>query len=460
MKKYNLILAIFTIATLVGCVNPDTYRTPEFLGVCGDLSANKAVQAITSVSNGTTTKYTGDDIIEAYVTSSDLGGNFYKSISLVSVDGTVGFSMPIDDYNLYTKFEPGRKVYINMKDRYFNKQYGSTVIGSLFNNDTPSIPGDDKVGRISGAEYQNIITASCSSFVKEETLLNKLTVTQAKSDANLNKLIELDNVQFTDESLGKKFYDTSVFTIGGATNHQIIDTNGATVIVRISQYATFANESIPSGSGKIVGVMTKYGSDYQFMVRTKNDINLTEGRLSFDFFPPIGGTNLTYVSSLNETFTAYTTNLQVFPEYINDAVVGSRYWQVKAFNLNNYIQMTSYGGTPEANRALFMVPVNFTAASVFSFKSKAGFSNGNCLKVYYTTDYVQGANTTNATFTDITANFVLSPGSSTGYPTNFTNSNNYNIPAGITGTGFFVFEYTGNGTGITTTMQIDDIVIN
>ena len=32
---------------------------------------------------------------------------------------------------------------------------------------------------------------------------------------------------------------------------------------------------------------------------------------------------------------------------------------------------------------------------------------------------------------------------------------------GITGNGFFVFEYTGNGSGgPTTTMQIDDIVIN
>jgi hypothetical protein len=36
-----------------------------------------------------------------------------------------------------------------------------------------------------------------------------------------------------------------------------------------------------------------------------------------------------------------------------------------------------------------------------------------------------------------------------------------NIPAGVTGNGFFVFEYVGNGAGgITTTMQIDDIVIN
>ena len=187
--------------------------------------------------------------------------------------------MPIDDYNLYTKYEPGRKVYINMTNRYFNKQYGSTVIGSLYNNDTPADIGDDKVGRISGVEYQDILTASCSSFLKEDLLVNKLTIANAKNDANLNKLIEFTNVQFTDESLGKKYYDPSLNVLGGATNHQIIDANGAKLIVRISEYATFAAESIPSGNGKIVGVMTKYNSDYQFMIRSINDVKLTGERV-------------------------------------------------------------------------------------------------------------------------------------------------------------------------------------
>ncbi len=47
------------------------------------------------------------------------------------------------------------------------------------------------------------------------------------------------------------------------------------------------------------------------------------------------------------------------------------------------------------------------------------------------------------------------------FPNNFTNSGNWAIPASLTGNGFIVFEYTGNGNGgPTTTMQIDDIVVN
>jgi hypothetical protein len=347
-----------------------------------------------------------------------------------------------------------------MKNRYIVREFGSPIIGNLYNGGTPDDPSDDEVGRISPVEYQSIITRSCDK-VEESQIINNITISQALNDSYLNKLIEFDNVQFTDASLGKTYYDATLNDLGGSTNHLITNEFGNTIIVRVSSYANFASKAVPSKSGKIRGVLTKYNSDYQFMVRTESDINLTNDRLAIDFFPPIGGTAIAYSGSLNEPFTTYTaTNQQVFPAYINDAVVGSRYWQVKTFSGNRYIQMTSFGGTAEANRTLFFVPVDFTAASNFSFKSKAGFANGNCLKVYYTTDYVPGTNATNATYTDITSSFTISPGLSSGYPTNFTNSGNYAIPGTLTGNGFFVFEYTGNGTGVTTTMQIDDILIN
>ncbi|MFN3967491.1 DUF5689 domain-containing protein [Flavobacterium sp.] len=459
MKNLKFLALAFTAATFVGCVNDD-FKDPDLSGNCTDLTTTKTVQEIAALATASYVKYEGEDIIEAYVTSSDEGGNFYKSISLVSVDGQQGFSIPVDDYNLYTKYEPGRKVFVDMKNRYIVREFGSPVIGNLYNNGTPDITTDDEVGRISPVEYQSVITRSCTK-VEESAIINNITINQALNDSYLNKLIEFDNVQFTDASIGKTYFDATLNDLGGATNHLITNEFGNTIIVRVSSYSTFASKAVPSKSGKVRGVLTKYNSDYQFMVRTESDINLTNDRLSIDFYPPIGGTAINYTASLNEPFTTYTTtNQQIFPAYINDAVVGGRYWQIKTFGGNRYIQMTSFGGTPETNRTLFFVPVDFAAASNFSFKSKAGFANGNCLKVYYTTDYAPGTNATNATYVDITSSFTISPGLSSGYPTNFTNSGNYAIPGSLTGNGFFVFEYSGSGTGITTTMQIDDILIN
>lgn len=455
MKNLKLVLTTAVFATLVGCVNGDDYGTPDLSNDCVTIATTKEVSDITSISTATTVQYTTTDAIdyiEAYVTSSDEGGNFYKSISMMSLDGLQGFSMPVDNYNLYTEFEPGRKVTIKLdKNRYFNKQHGSTVLGSSYNGG---------VGRISGVEYKDVILRSCDN-VNEDDIVKNISIATAKNDQYLNMLIEFDAVQFTDPSLGKKYYDASLNSLGGATNHEITDEFGNKVILRVSEFATFASNAVPSLNGKIRGVMTKYNSDYQFMIRTLNDVNLTNTRLDIDLYPPIGGSAIVYDATLNEPFTSYTTsNQQVFPKYINDAAVGSRYWQVKTFSGNKYIQMSSFGGTPEANRSLFIVPVDMTAASTLSFKTKDGFNNGNVLKVYYTTNYVPGTQITNATLVDITSNFTIASGTTSGYAANFTNSGTYNIPAGVTGNGFFVFEYTGNGTGITTTMQIDDILIN
>ncbi|MFI0427352.1 MAG: DUF5689 domain-containing protein [Flavobacterium sp.] len=459
MKKTLKLLSLSVFMTLVSCVNGDDYGTPNLSGECTDLIANKLVTDISSTATSSVQQYstTNDDIIEAYVTSSDEGGNFYKSISLVSTDGALGFSIPVDAYNLYTKYEPGRKVFVKMKSLYFynNSLTNSLEIGELLDNGEPE---PDQVGRISGVTYENIVVRGCTK-VDEETLVNSVTIPTLLNDSYLNKIVELDNVQFSDGNVGKTYYDATN-QIGGATNNTVSDNSGNTVIVRVSEFATFAGNIIPSENGKIRGVLTKYLGTYQLMVRTLNDIKLNNTR--FDSNPPIGGSAIVYSGTLNEPFTSYTTtNQQIFPKYINDAAVGSRYWQVKTFSGNKYIQMTSFGGTAEANRTLFIVPVDMTAASTFSFESKAGFHNGNVLKVYYTTNYTPGTQITTATLTDITSSFTISPGLPSGYPTNFTPSGVYNIPAGITGNGFFVFEYVGNGTGgPTTTMQIDNIVIN
>ena len=440
----------------MSCVNGDNYGTPDLSNDCVTIAKTKEVADITNISTATTVRYTtgeNTDYIEAYVTSSDEGGNFYKSISMMSLDGLKGFSMPVDNYNLYTEFEPGRKVSIKLdKNRYYNKQHGSTILGSSYNGG---------VGRISGVEYKEVILRSCEN-VNENTIVKNLTIAAAKNDQYLNTLIEFDAVQFTDASLGKKYYDASLNSIGGATNHEISDQFGNKVIVRVSEFANFASSAVPSFNGKVRGVMTKYNSDYQFMIRTLKDVNLNNTRLDIDLNPPIGGSAIVYDATLNEPFTSYTTtNQQIFPKYINDAAVGSRYWQRKTFGGNTYIQMSSFGGTPEANRTLFIVPVDMTAANTLSFKTKDGFNNGNVLKVYYTTNYIPGTQITNATLVDITSNFTIASGTASGYAANFTNSGNYNIPVGVTGNGFFVFEYLGNGSGgATTTMQIDDIVIN
>ena len=468
MKKIILkSLLLVTISLgITSCVNDDSYSTPTDTLDTYELTTTTTVAAVNSAATGTPVEYTADDIIEAYVTSSDESGTFYKSISFQTIptDGSapIGFSVPIDVTTLYGEgFTPGRKVYIKLKGLYTAKVFGSLQIGSLFEGNS--------VGRLSVFEWKNHLFPS-ATVVDEDTFVRTLTLTQAYTDANQNTLVELDAVQFTDGSINngtnnRTYYD--VDSGGGATNHLLTALTGGTQrIIRFSSFAIFTGNEVAQGSGKIRGVLSKFNTDFQFIVRYESDIKLNNPRV--DVFPAIVGNANVFTGSLNEPFTSYTTPNQTnFPKYINDAALGSRYWQLKSFGnpVNRYIEMSSFNGSGSPGvpaKTLFFVPVDFTAASTFTFKEQIRFNAGVALKVYYVTsaNYTPGQAANMSLFTNITNSFT-----GISYPANgasenaFNSAGTYSIPATLTGTGYFVFEYIGTTT-VTTTVQIDDIVIN
>lgn len=466
----SILLLSLTAGLFTSCINDDNYGTPDNTLVTSELTPTTTVAAVLAATNGTPTEITTEDIIEAYVTSSDEKGTFYKSISFQTIptDGSnpIGFSVPINATTLYGKgFTPGRKVYIKLQGLYSAIVYGSMQIGSLYQptpTDTPA------VGRISEFDWKLHLFPS-STIVPEDEFVRHFALGAAYTDAVQNTLIELDDVQFSDTSINRTYYD--VDSGGGATNHALVSAaGGSSKIIRFSSFCPFTGKQVPKGSGSIRGVLTKYSTDFQFIVRYEHDIKLTEDR--FDTSPPIVGIANVFSAAFTENFESYSStspNNKIFPKYINDAVVGTRYWQTTLFGGNRYIQMTSFTSSSsttlvnENNRAIFLMPVDLTAANTFSFQTKEGFSNGSVLKVYYilATNYTPGGPINNANLVDITSSFSYSPGSSSGYPTNFTNSGAYAIPAGITGNGYFVFEYIGSGlTGLTSTMQIDNVVVN
>ena len=464
-----ILLAALISGFLAGCANDDNYD--KVTAECFTATPTKSVQDIYDKANLPAVSdplnpsavlnpklYTEDDIIEAYVTSSDAGGTFYKSISFQTLDGSKAFSVPVDLYNIYTEFEPGRKVYVNLKNRRYNITYGSLIIGDLYTVvDSTVTPATTtySVGRLVPEEFRRTVKASCES-VNEDQLVQHLTITQALNDNNINKLIEFDNVQFSRAAQGKTYFDVDN-QIGGATNHLLTDTSGKTIIFRTSEFAKFASKTVASGSGKVRGVLTKFNSDYQFLARTEDDIKLTNPS---NFIPTqLGGSSIAYSGNFTETFESYNANDRILPKYLNDAYIGSRYWEVRTFSSNKYIQMSA-NNTNETNTVLFYVPVDLTAANTLSFKTKDGFNNGEVLKVYYILNYTPGTELNRANLVDITSQFTIASGTASGYAVNFTNSGVYNIPASVTGNGFFVFEYAGKSGSLTTTMQIDDITVN
>jgi Family of unknown function (DUF5689) len=451
------ILLIFVMSNIVSsCVDSDSYSDPKEEIRTYEFTTNKTIQDLASVFTGPTpVKYEADDIIEGYVTSSDETGNFFNTITLQSGLATAtnldGFSVSAEFKSFNKGFRPGRKVYIKLKGLYIATVDGSIKIGGLFTEN-----GTTSVGRISQFEWQNHLFPS-GTLVDESLLIKPFTVTSDINANNkvLNTLVEFNNVQFADGSLGRTLFD--IDSGGLATNHNIVNANGGiTRYLRVSSFSILSGAKIPSGRGTVRGVLTRFGSDYQVIIRYESDLKLTNSR-TYDFR-----------SSFTENFNGFSAatgnydserSYYSFKDYINFSTIGTKNWFIRD---NTFLEMSAFSGAVERNKCYFLVPVDMTAASTFTFQYKLGFysAGGTAFKIYRTADYVPGMKITDATLIDISSSFTI-PSATT---SSFASAGVYNIPTNVTGNGYFILEYTGTnistGPPVTTTVQIDNIIVN
>jgi hypothetical protein len=261
-------------------------------------------------------------------------------------------------------------------------------------------------------------------------------------------------VEFIEESVGETYdldrtdnYDGNSFITDGINK----------LVVRTSQYANFASHAIPPGNGKIKGVLTQYGATKQLILRTEKDVDLPNPKITN--YTAFVGNSFTFLSSFNENFETYlpTTAGVNLPKYSNDPVKGAKYWDVKKFSTNQYLQMSAYG-SGGTNRVILVIPVVFSANKKLSFKTRDGYYNGDVLKVYYAKNYLPNQYNP-ADLTEITKYFSIAQGTTNSYASNFTSSGAYKIPAGLSGNGYFIFEYSNVGRPeTTTTIQLDEVV--
>jgi hypothetical protein len=272
------------------------------------------------------------------------------------------------------------------------------------------------------------------------------------NDANINTLVELDNVQFSNQAITTTYYNPAN-DLGGATNHLLTDAEGNSVIFRTSSFANFASKPVAPGRGKVRGILTKFGTDYQFIARTEDDIKLTGPRLV-----PIFSENFEGISS-----TGNGQNIAL-PGWSNVSMnAGNEKWEARIFSNNKYAQFSPFGLNPAENNVdtrLITPAINLDASTgeFLRFGSKIGFANGVAVTVWISTNY-DGSGTVaavnSATWTQLNATFAPQ---STSFPTNFTSSGNVDLSS-YSGNVYISFRYVGGTNSITSTYQIDNIEV-
>ncbi|AWA29089.1 hypothetical protein HYN48_02745 [Flavobacterium magnum] len=432
------VLFVTLAAGFNSCVNDDDYAIPSM--DCTETNLVKTKE-VSEIPFGTLAQYTANEVIEAYVTSSDEGGNFFKTISFQTLDGSRAFSVPVDASSTFVNLEPGRKVFIKLQNLYTDSPNTAAIgprIGGVYINAS----GTASVGRLPESQFKEVVVRSCT-VVDEEQLVQRVTIPQLlEGNTYLNKLVELDNVQFADDAINKTYYvEGAANTIGGATNISLTDIQGNSIDFRTSSFANFAGKMVATGNGKVRGVLTKYGTGYQFLARTERDIMLTNPRVK---------------SLLNETFTNSLGNWTTFN------VLGAETWAHSPTfgNPGGMAKMSGYNNGNKANEDWLISPAQDLTAltsATLSFDNAFKF-DGNPIVVLISKDYNGVGNptdTSNGTWTTLSG-ATLSTGNYA-----YANSGNLNISA-FTGSGaekvYVAFKYTST-TAAASTWEIDNVKI-
>ena len=197
--------------------------------------------------------------------------------------------------------------------------------------------------------------------------------------------------------------------------------------------------------------MTKYNNDFQFMIRTINDVKIENPRLQAFF------------SQDFESITATGANQFInLPGWSNVSLNnGAKKWEARIFSNNKYAQLSAFGsGETNMNTWLITPAINMdnTTNELLLFGSKIGFANGVAVTVLISTNY-DGSGTAAAvnaaTWTPL--NPTMAPQTQS-YPTDFVSSGPVDISS-YNGNVHIAFRYVGSSTGINSTYQIDNIKV-
>ncbi len=387
-----------------------------------------------------------DQIFDGYIVSSDENGNFFKTISFQdkAENPTAGLQMEVDRASNYADFPVGTHVRINAKGLRLGLDRGTVKIGSV----DPLFA----IGRVPGVLFSKHISAVCNGNTADIVTIKPTelsSLAEAKNDKYINTLVTVPDVQFSNGEIIplNKAYVDFVSGAGVDTSRTIEDVSGATAVLRNSGFSSYGSTLLPQGSGTLTFVVSKFNNDYQMLIRGLNDVRFDSPRSVIAV----------------ETFESYAQSTDNFlPNFYNTSVLGNRKFYIQTFNNNKYLQISglNYGLV----KTQFAMPVDFSKKSKLSFKTNAGYYNGEVLKVYWSNDY-NPANPSAATLNDITSQFDISKGKdgtagAANYENQFRSSGIGTFSA--TGKGYIIFEYNSNSidsNGVSTVMQLDEVNI-
>ena len=267
--KYLSLLAI-SLITATSCMNEfdePTFSQPPFgnneIGEANTTIAELKTQFASIITGNSVQQITEDIIIEGVVVANDESGNVYKQF--IINDATGAMVIGVNDVGLYAMVPKGQRVRIACKDLYIGGYGKMAQIGALYNG---------KVGRMSKNAYPQHVRivgspAPTQPEMQPELIDDSFFTNDNKN--NLAKFVRLENVTIS-EANGTELWAPEEKKNSSNVVERNIMIGSTKIVLRMSTYADFANEPLPTGKLNINGVMTRYNDYWQFVISHTTDI--------------------------------------------------------------------------------------------------------------------------------------------------------------------------------------------
>ena len=354
MKYRHLIFTvIITTVLFAGCkMDPDVAPMPIYEG-----EANTTIAELLAMHEiGSSDSYVhisediDDIIITGIVTTSDEHGNCYKYINIEDETGAI--QIKINSSTLYNKYRLGQRVFVKCNGLDLGDYRKLPQLGLWANDQMEPIP--------SGKAHLFIFNHGPLQTVEPTITLTSIPNADAIPATYYNRLVKLEGATFVEGGI-TTFCDPYT-----ATSHDLKMADGSTITMRTSNYADFYNEKLPTGTGNVFGILTRYNNYVQIVIRDLNDVQgFVNPASSQDIF------TVDYNNAFNQGWIK-VTNGSEWTTLVNSSFAG--------FMINANTQTNSWIISPEIN-------LNGTTEQVLSFSHRAPNAGNNEMKCYYTTNF-------------------------------------------------------------------------
>lgn len=179
------------------------------------------------------------------ITCEETNGNFYKEAYIQDLSGAIKL-----------KLDASGGLYIGDSIRVSLNGVTMSEYGDLIQLDNISV--DEQIVKIATDRFVTPYTTSIDNLNIED---------------DQSRLIKLDSVEFQSTNV------TYADAINLATGERYLnDCDGNSILVRTSGYANFADDTVASGKGSIIGIFTRYGATKQFIIRDITEVNMEGDR--------------------------------------------------------------------------------------------------------------------------------------------------------------------------------------